>query len=187
MVRATSGYRSCRRPSKHFAPEALRVRRRRPAPLTLANPAQAEVDLETTLAAALFLGPPKPPRRPQTAPNTARARQPTPPSTWLPLKRSLPSNVFRDAPPPSGAADHSVHPNISREGEGNWRSDPIPAIPHSPFPSAMFSSHDLRPRKASGRRRAFRGLHSPRAAAETGPAARSRTPHGRMPVRGSSL
>ena len=164
------------------------MRRRRPAPLTLANPAQAEVDLEAMLAAALFLGAPKPPRRPQTAPpHTARPRQPTPPSTWLPLKRSLPSNVLRDAPPPSGAADHSVHPNISREGEGNWRSDPIPAIPHSPFPSAMFSSHDLRPRKASGRRRAFHGLQNPRVAAETGPAARSRTPLGPVPVRGLSL
>ncbi|TBU37518.1 hypothetical protein BD309DRAFT_973927 [Dichomitus squalens] len=169
VVRAMTGYRSHIRPSKRAATEAFRARRRRAAPLALANPAQAEWELETTLANALFLGTSKPPRRPQTAPNTARPRQPTPPSTWLHLKRSMPSTAGADGPPPGRAEDPGVVLHTSTgEGESNRRSDPIPVIPHTLFPSAMFSTHDLHPLRFQEGDRTSQGVPWPSIPAGSG-------------------
>ncbi|KAM5532802.1 hypothetical protein V8D89_013521 [Ganoderma adspersum] len=150
VARAASGYRS-RHPSRRPAPEAGRVHRRsrRPGPLVLANPAQADwEDLEAQLAASLFLRTPKP-RRPQTSPNASQNRDQIAPSAWSSLKKSQSANVT-PARPADPSSSSSPSPGAT---DGHRRPGSIPAMPLTPLP-APSSALRSASRGANGRRAA---------------------------------
>ncbi|KAI0794164.1 hypothetical protein C8Q74DRAFT_560756 [Fomes fomentarius] len=149
IARATDGFTS--RASKRCA---SRCRRRRPAPLMLANRAQAEVDLdpEMALAAALFFGNPlkKSTKRPATSPLTtlnsnfnststpsdARPRQPSAPTSWLPLKRSHPNIRAGGTHRATVSAEGMSVGRAASSADAVRRSEPIPPMPRTPAPSA---------------------------------------------------
>ncbi|KAI1796762.1 hypothetical protein LXA43DRAFT_573524 [Ganoderma leucocontextum] len=149
VARAASGYRS-RRPSRRSVPDTGRVQRRsrRPGPLVLANPAQADWDLEAQLAASLFLRTPKP-RRPQTSPSTPQNRHQIAPSAWPSLKKSQSANGPVTAPT-SRPTDPTTNPVPT---DGHRRPGSIPTMPLTPAPAPPSGSPSAS-RGANARRRA---------------------------------